>query len=301
LLVVQAGGEKERPSKILRLRNDLSADRAEAFLQLSNRLNLQCVFHPGFRTNRHLYAFTHGSSAEFAKTNRISRFTVEREPTVRCDPLSERVIIEWASEGHDGGGIVFGHDGMLYITSGDGTSDSDGWVTGQDLSELLGGMLRIDVDHPSGAQAYSVPKDNPFVGMTNARPENWAYGLRNPWRLCIDQKTGQIWAATTARTSGKRPTSSGAVRIMEWSVYEGSHPFYLNRKLGPTPAVAPTIEHSHSEARSLTGGVVYYGDKFSELNGAYIYGDYSTGTIGAPATTGRVWSGIKNWPTRNCR
>src|SRR5678816_4220126 len=64
-----------------------------------------------------------------------------------------------------------------------------------------------------------------------------------------------------------------------WSVYEGSHPFYLNRKLGPTPAVAPTIEHSHSEARSLTGGVVYYGDPFSELNGVYIYGDYSTGTI----------------------
>ena len=278
LLVVQAGGEQDRPSKVLRVRDDLAADHAETFLELSNRFIYSFVFHPGYRTNHHLYVFTHGSSAEFARTNRISRFTVD-QAAHRCDPHSEQVIIEWHSEGHDGGGIVFGHDGMLYITSGDGTSDSDGWNTGQDLSELLGGVLRIDVDHVSGTQRYSVPKNNPFLGMTNARPENWAYGLRNPWRMCIDQKTGQIWVGNNGQDLWE---SAYLIRRGEnygWSVYEGRHPFYLNRKLGPTPAVAPTIEHSHAEARSLTGGVVYYGNKHDELNGAYIYGDYSTGTI----------------------
>jgi len=115
--------------------------------------------------------------------------------------------------------------------------------------------------------------------MTNARPENWAYGLRNPWRLCVDEKTGQIWAGNNGQDLWETAHLIRRGENYGWSVYEGSHPFYLNRKSGPTPVVAPTIEHSHSEARSLTGGIVYYGDELPELNGAYIYGDYSTGTI----------------------
>lgn len=279
LLVVQAGGEKERPSKILRVLDNANAAEVETFLTLSNRLIYSFAFHPGYRTNGQLFVFTHGSSGEFARTNRISRFNVERGASHRFDPLSEHNIIEWRSEGHDGGGIVFGHDGMLYISTGDGTSDSDGWVSGQDLSELLGGVLRIDVDHTAGTQTYSVPKDNPFVGMTNARPENWAYGLRNPWRLCIDQKTGRIWAGNNGQDLWETAHLIRRGENYGWSVYEGSHPFYLNRKLGPTPAVPPTIEHSHAEFRSLTGGIVYYGERFPELNGFYIYGDYSSGEI----------------------
>jgi len=124
-----------------------------------------------------------------------------------------------------------------------------------------------------------VPRDNPFVGLKNARPEVWAYGLRNPWRMTIDQKTGQIWAGNNGQDLWETAHLVRRGENYGWSVYEGSHPFYLNRKLGPTPPVLPTIEHSHSEARSLTGGVVYYGDQFSELNGVYVYGDYSTGTI----------------------
>src|SRR3954471_17785033 len=164
VLVVQAGGEKERPSKVLRVRDDPAADQAETFLEVSNRLIYSFVFHPGYRTNHHLYVFTHGSSGEFARTNRISRFTVDAGGTHRCDPGSEKLIIDWHSEGHDGGGIVFGHDGMLYISSGDGTSDSDGWVTGQDLSDLLGGVLRIDVDHPSGEMRKQRPGEKEATG-----------------------------------------------------------------------------------------------------------------------------------------
>jgi glucose/arabinose dehydrogenase len=279
LLVVQQGGEKEKPSKILRLRDDPDADRVETFLEVSNRLVYSVVFHPGYRTNGYLFMFSNGTTSETERTNRISRFTVGRQPPHPCDPKTEQVILEWHSQGHDGGGIVFGHDGMLYVSTGDGTSDSDGWVSGQDLSELLGGVLRIDVEHPDPSRSYSVPRDNPFVGRTNARPEIWAYGLRNPWRMATDQKTGQIWVGNNGQDLWETAHLIRRGENYGWSVYEGNHPFYLNRKLGPTPVVPPTIEHHHAEARSLTGGVVYYGDKLSELNGAYIYGDYSSGKI----------------------
>jgi uncharacterized repeat protein (TIGR03806 family) len=279
LWVVLQGGENDRPSRILRVRNDPGTSQVETCLQITNRLVYSVEFHPGYRTNGHVFVFSNGPTPQGNRTNRISRFTVERQPPHRCDPLSEHVIIEWRSQGHDGGGLVFGRDGMLYISSGDGTTDSDTWNSGQDLSELLGGVLRIDVDHPEGTRPYSVPRDNPFIDQPNARPENWAYGLRNPWRICLDKKTGQIWAGNNGQDLWETAHLIRRGENYGWSVYEGNHPFYLNRKLGPTPPVAPTLEHNHSEARSLTGGVVYYGDIFDELNGVYVYGDYSTGKI----------------------
>ncbi len=293
LLIVLAGGEKERPSKILRVPDDAGTAQTETFLTVSNRLIYSVAFHPGYRTNGQLFVFTHCSTGEYARTNRISRFSVGREASRHCDPLSEHIIIEWRSEGHDGGGIVFGHDGMLYISTGDGTSDSDGWVTGQDLSELLGGVLRIDVDRTDGTKAYSIPKDNPFVGWTNARPENWAYGLRNPWRMSIDQKTGAIWVGNNGQDLWETAHLIRRGENYGWSVYEGSHPFYLNRKQGPTSPVRPTIEHSHADFRSLTGGVVYYGDRFPELNGFYVYGDYSSGEIWGARHDGSRVKGLR--------
>src|SRR5437588_863659 len=104
-------------------------------------------------------------------------------PPYRLDPQSRQLIIEWPSDGHNGGDVTFGLDGMLYVTSGDGTSDSDANIVGQDLTKLTAKVLRIDVDHPSDGKAYSVPKDNPFLNRPEVRPETWAYGLRNPWRI----------------------------------------------------------------------------------------------------------------------
>jgi len=279
LLVIQQGGEKERPSKILRVRDEPNIDRVETLIEVSNRLVYSVAFHPGYRTNGQLFLFSNGPTPKGERTNRISRFSVDRQPPHHCDPKSEHAIIQWHSQGHDGGGIVFGHDGMLYISTGDGTSDSDGWNTGQDVSDLLGGILRIDVERAHGSLPYSVPNDNPFVGLTNARPELWAYGLRNPWRMSIDQKSGRIWVGNNGQDLWETAHLLKRGENYGWSVYEGSHPFYLNRRLGPTPAVAPTIEHHHAEARSLTGGVVYYGSCLPELDGVYVYGDYSTGTI----------------------
>jgi uncharacterized repeat protein (TIGR03806 family) len=279
LFVVQQGGEMNRPSRILELRDEPNADHAETFLAVSNYLVYSFAFHPGYRTNGYIYLFSNGPVPETNRINRISRYKVERQAPYHCDTNSEQVVIEWRSMGHDGGGIVFGNDGMLYLSSGDGSTDSDEWDTGQDLSDLNGGILRIDVDHTEGAQRYSVPKDNPFVELKNARPENWAYGLRNPWRLAIDDKSGRIWVGNNGQDLWETAHLVRRGENYGWSVYEGSHPFYPNRKLGPTPVVAPTIEHNHFEARSLTGGVVYYGKALPELDGVYVYGDYSTGKI----------------------
>ena len=279
LFVVQQGGESNKPSLILEMRNDRNTEHAETFLVMSNRLVYSFTFHPGYRTNGYIYVFSNGPTPETNRQDCISRYTVERQPPYRCDPDSEKPIIEWRSMGHDGGGIVFGHDGMLYISTGDGSSDSDDWVRGQDLTELTGGILRIDVDHTDGTRPYSVPRDNPFVELKGARPEKWAYGLRNPWRLCVDDKSGRIWVGNNGQDLWETAHLVRRGENYGWSVYEGSHPFYLNRKLGPTSVVLPTIEHSHSESRSLTGGQVYHGKELAELDGLYIYGDFSTGKI----------------------
>src|SRR5204862_3071780 len=127
------------------------------------------------------------------KTSRISRFTVDRKPPYKLDKASEQVVIEWESDGHNGADLTFGLDGMLYFTSGDGTSDSDGWLSGQDLSRLLAKVLRIDVNRTEGAHNYAIPPDNPCVGQPNVRPETWAYGMRHPWRIAHDSKTGHTW------------------------------------------------------------------------------------------------------------
>lgn len=279
LLIVQQGGDKDVPSKILRVKDDPKTIDIEVLYEVTRRLIYGMTFHPGYNTNGYLFIFSNGPWGRQDRSNRISRLTVSRDALHRCDAASEHVIIEWKSAGHDGGDLGFGLDGMLYITSGDGTSDSDGWVSGQDMSRLLASVLRIDVDHPEAGRNYSVPTDNPFVGLPGARPEKWAYGFRNPWRMTVDRKTGHVWVGNNGQDLWETAYFVRRGDNFGWSVYEGSHPFYLNRPRGPTPIVKPTIEHPHSDFRSLTGGVVYYGDVFPELNGVYIYGDYSTGKI----------------------
>ena len=120
-------------------------------------------------------------------------------------------------------------------------------------------MLRIDVDHPTDGKNYGVPPDNPFVGQEGVVPETWAYGLRNPWRIAVDPKTGHVWVGNNGQDLWEQVYFVRKGDNFGWSVYEGSHIFYANRKMGPQPLTPPAAEHHHSEARSLTGGVVYYG------------------------------------------
>lgn len=247
------------------------------------------TFHPKYAENGYLYVGWNGKTGdETDKHTRVTRLTMDLTSKT-VDPATALEIISWPSNGHNGAAVVFGLDGMLYATSGDGTSDSDTNLTGQGTDHLLAKVLRIDVDRPDEGKTYSVPQDNPFVGQDNIRPETYAIGLRNPWRMTVDAKTGGIWVGNNGQDLWEQAYLVRPGDNYGWSVYEGSHVFYANRKLGPAPHVKPTLEHPHSESRSLTGGVVYYGNKHPDLRGAYIYGDYSTGKIwAAKVTDGKV-------------
>ena len=200
------------------------------------------------------------------------------------------MIIEWDSAGHDGGDMAFGPDGFLYVGSGDGSSDSDLDRAGQDLTRLRSKILRIDADHPDeqvpdDGRHYSVPEDNPIFDagsplatVQDARPETWSYGLRQPWRLAFDAR-GRLWVSNQGQDLWEQIYLIERGANYGWSVMEGSHPFHRDQKPGPTPFARPLIEHSHAEARSITGGLIYTGSALPELRGAYLYGDYATGRI----------------------
>jgi uncharacterized repeat protein (TIGR03806 family) len=271
--------DQQKPPRLLRAANPENG-QTEELLKFEKSTAFSLCAHPDFAKNGFLYVGENGAKEKDApKESRIVRFTIDRKAPYKLDPASATTIIEWESNGHNGVAITFGLDGMLYVTSGDGTSDSDTNITGQGLDHLLAKLMRIDVDHPDKGRNYSIPKDNPYVGQPNVRPETYAYGLRNPWRMTTDAKTGHIWIGNNGQDLWEQVYLAKPRANYGWSVYEGGHPFYLERKLGPDAHTPPTTEHPHSESRSLTGGVVYYGQKFPQLRGAYIYGDHSTGKI----------------------
>lgn len=274
------------PSRLCRMTEDPSSGEYEVLLDFQETA-YSLAFHPQFAENGYLFIGDNGPGADGKKMTRVTRYTMDREPPYSIDPATALRIIEWPSDGHNGGAIAFGLDGLLYITSGDGTSDSDTDLKGQGLDHLLSKVLRIDVDHPADGQQYSVPSDNPFLKTPGARPETWAFGFRNPWRMTIDDQTGHVWVGNNGQDLWEQIFLVERGANYGWSVYEGGHIFYANRQLGPAPHSPPMFEHPHSEARSLTGGVVYRGQRFPELQGAYIYGDYSTGKIWGGKVEGR--------------
>lgn len=281
LLIECNGYAPVRTARVSRLANNSEVIDPEVLLELGESVYDVC-FHPNFAENGHLYLGGNGRFGEGRHdfNSRVVRYTMDRR-SGRIDPASRTVIIEWQSSGHNGGALTFGRDGMLYVTSGDGTSDSDEWKSGQDLTRLLAKLLRIDVDHPANGKRYGIPADNPFLQTAGARPETWAYGFRNPWRMSMDRQTGDLWVGENGQDLWEYARIARRGENYGWPVVEGSHEFHQNRPRGPTPISKPLIEHSHSEFRSLTGGIVYRGTKFPDLAGSYVYGDYSTGQIWA--------------------
>ncbi len=282
---------QQSKSTLIRFKDSPDVESFETLLELTDTVIYNATFHPKFAENGFLYIGSTGLATPGFVPESAERFKEFKEKSVRItryrmdpksfefDPKSATIILEWESNGHSGADCVFGNDGMFYVTTGDGTSDSDLIETGQGMDHLLSKLLRIDLDRPDPGKTYSVPKDNPFVGLKGARPETWAYGFRNPWRVTCDRKTGDIWVGNNGQDLWEQTYRVERGANYGWSVMEGSHVFYADRKRGPTPFVLPTTEHSHSESRSLTGGVVYHGEKLAELRGAYIYGDHSTGKV----------------------
>jgi uncharacterized repeat protein (TIGR03806 family) len=269
-------------SQIVRFKDDSKVKEMETLLTF-NGTAYELVFDPNFLKNGYFYVGAKGPSTgpSADKRAQVIRYTMATTAPYKVDPKSAQVMIAWQSDGHDGLGMGFGHDGMFYLTTGDGTSDSDTNVVGQDMTSLLAKVLRIDLARPDPGKQYGIPRDNPFVDTKGARPETWALGLRNPWRLTVDQKTGHVWVGQNGQDLYEQAFLVKKGDNYGWSVNEGSHPFYPTRKKGPNFVTAPTIEHPHSEFRSLTGGFVYYGPGYPELHGAYVYGDYSTGKVWA--------------------
>ena len=272
----QTGGW-DGPMVLKRMRSRGDGADAETLIEMDD-LAYSMAFHPRFADNGYVYLGSNGPRGASSKFTRLLRYTVRDG---RPDPTTRTVVIEWSSNGHNGAGLAFANDGMLFMSSGDGTSGSDVDRVGQQPRSMRAKILRIDVDHPADGKAYSVPRDNPYVNDTRFVPETWAYGLRNPWRLTYDPVSGQLWSGENGQDQWEyaRLVQRGA--NYGWSVYEGAHPFHQNQPLGPHPVTFPTLEFSHSEFRSLTGGIVYRGKKFPELAGAYVFGDFGTGRVWA--------------------
>jgi glucose/arabinose dehydrogenase len=203
----------------------------------------------------------------------------------RADPATRRdvLFVDQPYANHNGGNLVFGPDGYLYIGLGDGGSGGDPQGNGQSLSTLLGKMLRID-PRPSGERAYGIPPDNPFIDRADARPEIWAYGLRNPWRYSFDRETGDLWIGDVGQSAWEevdvQPSESPGGENYGWNLMEGDHPY--DDADPPSGAVRPVFEYSHEDGGcTVTGGYVYRGESIPDLYGAYVFADFCLGNLEA--------------------
>jgi len=207
----------------------------------------------------------------------------------RAEPNSAREVlsVDQPYSNHNGGNLVFGPDGMLYIGLGDGGSGGDPHDNGQSLGTRLGKMLRID-PRPAGGNPFGVPRDNPFRGQEGADPTIWAYGLRNPWRYSFDRETGDLWIGDVGQGSLEeidfQPADSEGGENYGWNRLEGTQPYQGD---APRGAIGPVYEYPTGDGCAVTGGYVYRGSAISGLGGAYLFGDYCSGFIRAIVLDGR--------------
>ena len=235
---------------------------------------LGLAFHPKYKTNGEFYVFYTDKNKKFE--NVVSRFRVSKEDPNKADPKSEVELLRIKHKywNHDGGTLAFGPDGYLYIVLGDGGLGGDPDDNGQALNNLLGKILRIDIDAKGDKTPYAIPKDNPFVNTENARPEIYAYGLRNPWRLSFDRKTGQGWLGDVGQNLWEEINLLEKGGNYGWRRRESLHPFGPDGHGPKKEMIDPIWEYHHDLGKSITGGHVYRGKAFPELEGHYLYADY---------------------------
>jgi glucose/arabinose dehydrogenase len=242
---------------------------------------LGLAFHPDYaRNGRFFIDYTNRSG-----DTRVVEYRVSSKPD-RANPGSARTLlaIDQPFANHNGGDLVFGPDGMLYVGMGDGGSGGDPFRNGQNPRSLLGKLLRIDVDGRSGGKPYRIPAGNPYAKNGRGAPEVYAIGLRNPWRFSFDRRTGDLWIADVGQNEYEevdfRRAGTGAGANFGWNRFEGNHQF-SDTPLTGGRSVKPVAEYSHSFGNSVTGGYVYRGSVVPALRGRYVYADYGSG---------RVWS-----------
>jgi len=256
------------------------------FLDLSSKVSggseqglLGLAFDPGYATNgRFIVHYT-----DVSGNTTLSAYRVSATDPDQADPATETILltVEQPFPNHNGGQILFGPDGMLYLGLGDGGSGGDPGGRGQSLADLLGDILRLDV---SSGTSYTVPPDNPFVGQTGPRPEVWSYGLRNPWRFSFDAATGDLYIGDVGQNVWEEvdvvAAAAGAGRGANfgWNVTEGRH-CYASPGCDTSQFTMPVLEYSHAQGCSISGGYVYRGAAIPALQGHYFYADFCSGWV----------------------
>ena len=293
VLLTHAGDDSGRlfvvlqPGRIVVFENDPAVESLQVFLDIRDRVSdagneeglLGLAFDPAYVENGYFYVYY---SAARPRRSVLSRFSVSPGDPDQADSGSELVFMEVRQpySNHNGGHLLFGPDGMLYVGLGDGGAAGDPRNNGQDTSTLLGSILRIDVSRLDALGAYAVPEDNPFAGGGTARGEIWAYGLRNPWRFSFDLETGDLWAADVGQFLYEEIDVIRPGLNYGWNVMEGSHCF-RQRDCDTQGLVLPVAEYGREGGCSVTGGHVYRGRRIPALYGAYLYGDFCSGKIWA--------------------
>jgi glucose/arabinose dehydrogenase len=280
------------------------AVKPEPFLDLQNVVStggerglLALAFHPRYRQNGYFYVLYTDLDSSVV----LARYQVSPDPN-RADPASGQIVLKVPSEfqNHNGGQVLFGPDGYLYMSLGDGGGEGntgkDPRCNAQQGTTLHGKLLRIDVDHGT---PYAIPPDNPFLG-TSMPPEAWAVGLRNTWRFSFDRRTGDLYIADVGEDRREEidfePAGSRGGRNYGWKVMEGSLCFSTDACPATVPPCGspaytlPVLEYEHGEDRcSVTGGLVYRGSALPHLHGAYLFGDLCNGQLWAAQRKGEGW------------
>lgn len=242
---------------------------------------LGLAFHPDYTNNGYFFVYyTDNSGGD----TQVARYTVDGSNSNIADPASALLIIDADQpySNHNGGCIQFGSDGYLYIGLGDGGNAGDPENRSQNLQTLLGKMLRLDIDNIDGGNNYSIPADNPFIGNPEALDEIWAYGLRNPWRFSFDSDTDELWIADVGQNQIEeinRVTNEVAGLNYGWRCYEGSQTYNTSGCPDPSELTFPVAEYNHSVGISITGGYVYHGSIYSDIQNLYFFADLN-GLIG---------------------
>jgi len=282
----------EQPGRIKVFENNSSTTTTDMFLDITSIVDqdggyteeglLGLAFHPDYSENGYFYV----NYTDYGpRRNVIARYSVSSDNPNQANYESALIIMEVNQpySNHNGGQTSFGPDGYLYIAFGDGGSSGDPLHNGQDLSTLLATIVRIDVDNPSNTLNYGIPSDNPFINYNNARPEIYAYGLRNMWRFSWDPITGYLWGADVGQNSYEEIDVIESGLNYGWNTMEANHCFPPGTNCNSEGFEPPVWEYELyvDGVCSITGGFVYRGDTLFSLQGKYIYGDWCTGDIWA--------------------